>query len=708
MLTSSKKLGSVTESKLNLNKKGIISALLILTVLTPALALLFPYAKAVGVQITSISPALLSGYIGDKVSVAGTINTTDGVCQIWFGSQMVNETHAVGNNVSATFLVPQTPKGNYTLMLKDVKANVNASISFSVNTAYYIQAKTPALPNQLQEGDQVGVWVNVTGANANKTYAANVTVKFPTPINTVFWALVKFNTTSTGEGHNLTAVYPNSFQGTAHTNFTGVYSAAFNSTLATTTFTVGLTNSTEYHRFQHVDIKAAAYRPGENVTMKILFETETLLKENVTAASGGFVSANWTVSSNASIGTYTLNVTSISSNPTRKSPPDVQTFIVPGFVINITARNLAGDLVPGLDFRVYQDNKSVINSTSDQNGFVPLGLEIGTFLCNATLKSKKVGELTINVVNTAAYNFNCSLTDLRVLVINGLGIQIPEVEVFLKPDNRTLASSDINGTIVERSLLPVVTSPYILNVSRYGQSFNVTRIPTLLVNGNTVPWYNVTIVCPTLKLQVNVTGVMGQPISNVKVKVRESMGGIFNEGNTSGAGIAILNCTFGKYAVEVDDAKGIKLGETVVDLFRDKNISISCPLYGLTLSVKVTDYFGQPISNANVTIQLGNLISRWNLTQSNGTATFYGVDGGTYIVAVRLAGQTEPLIQESFGVSSSAQTIPVRVDRYVTLAGFLLETSRLGIALVIAVTIIAALLIEVYRRRRGKPENAES
>jgi hypothetical protein len=693
-----------------LNRKSLISILLILTALTSALALFLPYAKAVGVKITSVSPAGQSGYVGDKVLVAGTINTTGGLCQIRFGNQVVNETHAIGNNVSAAFLVPQIPRGNYTLMLKDVSANLNASTTFRVYTAHYIQVKTPTPPVQLQEGDRVEVWVNITGADANETYVANVTVTFPSPVNTVSWTLVKFNSTSSGEGHNLTAVYPNSFHGTAHTNFTGVYTAAFNSTLATTTFTVGLTNSTQYHRFQYMDIKAAAYRPSENVTVKILFEARTLLRENVTAGFGGFVSANWTVPSNASIGTYTLNITSISSNPTKKSPPDVQTFIVPGFSINITARNLAGDLVPGLDFRVYQNNKSIINSSSDQEGFVPLRLEIGTFLCNASLKSKKVGELTINVANATSYNFTCLLTDLRLLVINGLGIQIPGVAVFLKPDNRTLALSDLNGTIVVRSMLPVVTSPYVLNVSRYGQSFNVTRISALLVNGNAVPWYNVTIVCPTLKLQVNVTGVMGQPISNVKVKVRESMGGIFNEGNTSGVGIAILNCTFGKYAVEVDDAKGIKLGGTVVELFQNKNISVTCPLYDLTLSVKVTDYFGQPISNANVTIQLGNLISRWNLTQSKGTATFYGLDGGTYVLAVRLTGQTEPLIQQSVSVSSPAQMVPVRVDRYVVLAGFVLETSQLGIALVIVVTIITALLIEVYRRGRkaGETQKLES
>jgi hypothetical protein len=685
-----------------LNKKGLISILLILTALTSVLVLFVPSVKAVGVKIISVSPVSLSGYVGDKVVVAGTINTTNGLCQIRFGNQLVNETHAIGNNVSAAFLVPQTPRGNYTLMLKDVSANLNASTSFQVYTAHYIQVKVPTPPKQLQEGDRVGVWVNVTGADANATYVANVTVTFPTPINTVSWTLVKFNSTGTGEGYNLTAIYPDSFHGTADTNFTGVYKAAFNSTLATATFTVGLTNSTQYHRFQYVDIKAAAYRPGENVTVKILSGTETLLKENVTAGSGRFVNANWTVPSNASIGTYTLNITSISSTPTKKSPPDIQAFIVPGFSINITARNLAGDPVPSLDFRVYQNNKSVINSSSDQEGFVPLQLEIGTFLCNATFKSKKVGELTINVANAATYNFTCLLTDLRVLIINGLGVQIPGVAVFLKPDNRTLALSDINGTIVERSMLPIVTSPYILNVSRYGQSFNVTNIPTLLVNGNTVPWYNVTIVCPTLKLQVNVTGVTGRPISNVKVKVRESMGGIFNEGNTSSGGIAMLNCTFGEYAVEVDDALGVKLGGTFIDLFKNGNISIKCPLYDLTLSVKVADYFGQPVSNANVTIQLGNLISRWNLTQSKGTATFYGLDGGTYVIAVLLSGQTEPFIQQSVGVGSSNQTVSVRVDKYVMLAGSLVEASQLGIAVVIAVTIFLALLIEVYRRTTRK------
>jgi hypothetical protein len=482
-------------------------------------------------------------------------------------------------------------------------------------------------------------------------------------------------------------------------NYAGVYTAAFNSTLANATFTVGLTNATEYHRFQNVDIRAAAYKPSENVTAKISFFGKIVQQQNVTADSGGIIYANWTVPFNATIGTYTLNITSISANPTTKSPVDVQTFRVPGFDVNVTVRNLAGEPVAGLSVRVFEAGKSFVNSTSDVQGFVPLRLEIGGYLINASFRGVKVGERTIDIIGIAAVDIACNLTNLRIVIMNQAGIRIPNVGVFFKPDNRTLASSDINGTTVEHSLLPVVTKPYVLNVSRYDRPFNLTTIPTLLVNNSAVAWYNVTIICPTLTLRVNTTTSTGQPVANARVKIRELRGGIFSQEDTDTNGIAILNSTFGKYEAEIYDANGIKLFETTLDLFQNVNLSITLKLFGLTVTVKVVDYFGQGIPNANITLQFGSVISRSNLTQSDGSATFFGVDGGVYQIAVRLASQTGTSILKNVEVAPSTQTISIRMDRYVLLAGSLVETSQLAVVLLIVATVIVVLTIELYRRR---------
>jgi hypothetical protein len=54
----------------------------------------------------------------------------------------------------------------------------------------------------------------------------------------------------------------------------------------------------------------------------------------------------------------------------------------------------------------------------------------------------------------------------------------------------------------------------------------------------------------------------------------------------------------------------------------------------------------------------------------------------------------------------SSQTIEIKLDEYVILAGFLIETSYLTTAIIIAVILILALSIEVYRRKRSKPQKS--
>ena len=76
--------------------------------------------------------------------------------------------------------------------------------------------------------------------------------------------------------------------------------------------------------------------------------------------------------SNASASsTYTVNVTSV-SGPTQKVPPDVQNFTVPGFAVNVTTRNLAGEPVPNLSVTAFENLTLVSSGTSDANGLATL------------------------------------------------------------------------------------------------------------------------------------------------------------------------------------------------------------------------------------------------------------------------------------------------------------------------------------------------
>jgi hypothetical protein len=230
----------------------------------------------------------------------------------------------------------------------------------------------------------------------------------------------------------------------------------------------------------------------------------------------------------------------------------------------------------------------------------------------------------------------------------------------------------------------------------------VTNLPTLLINGNITTWYNVTIKCPTLTLQVNATKANKDPISNTPIIVQDLMGGLRYEQNTTTNGLVVFNSVvLGRYTIEVLDSNGIEVNETTVDLFDDLNASIICRLYGLTVSFRVVDFFGQPISNANVTLQRESLVYGSNHTQGNGLAVFNRVTGGSLQASVWLFNQMQPEVTEVFYVENST-TIEIKLQEYVLLAGFFVNTAVFTGVMIVIATVVGVLLIEVYRRKRPR------
>ena len=689
-----------------MNNKAVVTALIILLILTISSQLIFLTAKAVDVEITSISPETHIGKVGETVRVIGTVNTTNGLYQIWFGDLlMVNET-ATETNVNASFLVPSLPRGNYTLTLFDIAANINATSWFFIETAYHLKITKPTPPEQLQENATVEISISVTGGERNAIYAANITVEAPAPSNETYSALILSNTTDTGIG-NATLTYPDDFSG-AHTNYTGTYSVFFNGTLATDIFFVGLTDRTEYHRFQTVDIKASGYQPEENVTLTITGENR-YYSVSLNANDEGIIHHVWPVPPDARIGTYMVNIT---FNITAKTPPDIQNFTVPGFDVNITALNLAEEPVPQVTIQIFENETSVVNATSGSNGLASVKLEIGNYTANAWFKGENVGEREM-IVNESSLSFNitCNLTNLKVLVlaiVDGNEFFVPEVGLSLSPENLTSTpnlNTNITGLAVFHHLLP--NKNYTLNASRYDMQFNTTTLYGLLQDGNPVAWFDLTIICPTYTLQVNVTNPNAddQPISNALVRVQEIMGGLYFE-NVAIDGIAVFNIPLGRYITEVY-VNGIKLNETFVNLNGTLvNMPISCKFYGLDITIQVVDYFGQSIPNANVTLSLDGL-ERWNLTKSNGIAEFPESIGGNLQVTVYLPGHSQPYLVSTLYVDGS-KTIQIKIERYTMLAGFLVETSHLVMAIIILVSVIVILSMEFYRRRRLKPKTSKS
>jgi hypothetical protein len=175
------------------------------------------------------------------------------------------------------------------------------------------------------------------------------------------------------------------------------------------------------------------------------------------------------------------------------------------------------------------------------------------------------------------------------------------------------------------------------------------------------------------------------------------MGGLNYEAEIS-AGSAELECVFGRYTIEVY-TDGVRLNSTTVDLFMNQTLSMVCKYYGLNISVQVIDYFGQPIPNAAVLVDQGSLAPLSKETGADGLAVLNNIIGGDVKVSVTVGGETLPCLEAVYYIDSSSN-IPIRLEKYVVLAGSLVETSYVATAVVIVAAIVLILLIELFRRRR--------
>jgi hypothetical protein len=689
---------------INLQLKKVKSLIILLLTLTTAITTIsfLPQVEA-EVKIISITPT--SGHVGTNTTLMANITTVDGQYTILFDEKELLSGTAVGNIVNVSIAIPPARAGNHTIKVMDEETRENATTTFNVLTAYLLEISPPIEPpQQRQEGDSVAINVTITGGEQDKQfYIANITVQTP---NASLVKLLNIPLSEDGSGSE-TIYYPENFEN-ANTNYVGEYKVLFNETFATASFTIGLTNAREYHRFQVVDIKAAGYKPEENVTLTITGKN-VYHSVNLTASSEGVIHyTDWSVPPNASIDTYTVNITSTSPNPTVKSPPDIQDFTVPGFDVNVTARNLAKDPVPEVTFKIFEGGLSAVpDVTSDSDGLASVKLEIGNYIAEAYFKGKKVGEGWINVTEAASFDVSCNLTDLRVLVlavVDGNEVCVPEVKLNLSPGDLILTptlTTNVTGIAVFHSLLIDVN--YTLNASRYDMQFNTTELQGLLRNGNSVAWFDLNITCPNYTLHVNVTNpnAGAQPISDATVKVHEFLGGLYFERKTSLDGTVGFSCPLGKYRIEVY-ADEIKLNETTVNLNESLVMPISCNLYGLNVSVLVVDYFGQPIPNANVTL-LWHGFQNSAFTKSDGAADFTGIIGGELQAIIYLPGQSQPHLQTTFYVDNST-TFQVKAERYVMFAGFLVETGQLATIIIIVVSVLLIFAFEFQRRRRFKPK----
>ena len=696
-----------------LKKKMAIIALITLLTLTMFSQLIFIRVDAVDVKIISISPVTQRGKVGDNVRVIGIINSTDGRYEIWFEKEqwvrcVVNET-ASGNNVNASFTVPALPGGNYTLILKDVAANINATSWFIIETAYILKVSKPEHPKQLQQGAKVNISINITGGKTEPPYIANITVKTPAANEAYSMCVSLTNTTNTGIW-NATIAYPFTDVSNAHTNYTGTYTVSFNGTLASDTFFIGLTDFTEYHRNDTMKILAVGYSSRDNVTITIKSKDGEKVDEFLWNVTNGVVNASWTLPPDMLVGNYSITIT-----PNVKLVNDTQTFVVPGFETKIVPRDLADEPVPDVFIMIYDKwaNK-IYNVTSNGNGVAAQKLERGEYNATAYFKKVKVGEaLTFNIENESkTLNFACRLTSLNITVVSAQNpaIKIPFVSISLyynfttdldggKAVNETVSfQTDINGTVEQHSFL--LNAFYEMNASRYGHIFNQTTFANL----EPCAWNNITIVCPERVLYVNVIDWEGKPIENATVELQEFMGGIRYIKFTDSAGNATFHCLFGEYYLRVY-SNGILLIEETVELFNETvTRRIHCTLYNLPICVKVVDCFGQPIPKAKVVLERNGVEIGSNSTGADGVAGFIKT-GGVLTIKVYLIDSELPeatvttYIGEKRGYSNP---ILVKIGKYVVLAGLLVDTAQFAMIILILATVVLIAIIEIARRKRLK------
>ena len=691
--------------------KPLTSLLLILTSVVMTFSLL-PAVKAQTV-ITSISP--ISGHVGTNVTLTANITTPDGQYQILFDENEVLSENATGNNVTVSFTVPHTFEGVHNITIVDVAVGENNTATFTVLTFYSMgPVDLPPSPAQLQENASLTISVNMTGGKSNYTYP-KLNVQTPSG-NLTYEALKNITTNIVGDFYdNIT--YPIGFSNGANTNFTGEYKILFNETIVNQFF-IGLTNSSKYHRGDIVNIKAVDYPLNENVTITIKFGNETIdsIPFNVTDS---IVNVNWPVPSSALIGNYNLSITPVPSS--KQNASDTQIFEVPGFQTDIFTRNLANKTVPNIFVRAYDEStKMCYNATSNTGGLASFMLERGNYNYTAFFKEVKVGEITkYNITEETTVNLTCRLTTANIKVVDSQDISVPFVSITITYnyttnlnviENRTgteAGETNITGTLQFHSLLPNIT--YTINASRsYIPDF---RTEVFNQNNNTVydlpavAYVDIIIMCPTKRLHVQVIDANNQFAENVTVKAQELMGGLIYTNTTYTDGTADLDCTFGRYTVKVYQGN-ILLNETTFYLFDNKNATIKCQLLGLYVSIKVVDYLGQPIPNANVTCQRNGLqIS--SLTGSDGVTAFSNILGGNLQLTVYLPGESHQYIETTSYVDHNS-TIEIKIERYVMLAGFLVETGQFTTAMIIVVAIILILSIEIYRRKRLKPQKSVS
>ena len=687
-----------------------------------SLAIMFVPSKIASAQnsqvaIYQVSPAgqfvnngssTLTGPVGYALTLQGTIYNSNSTYDVIFANQIVASGTSQGFYVNANFSVPAVPTGTYALRLRDDVLNTNSTEDdFQVVTSYIINA----VPSQVQEGNNVVINVGVTGGVANTPYSANVSIVLPSSLSTQYSKLVSLGIANQVGNANAQVTYPDStFQPNGSlTDYSGIYSLNFNQSLAQSQFSVGFLDSSTYHRGQAVTIRAVGYVSGETATLSVSSASSgtNLDSESVTAGADGVISKTWLVPSGATVGNYNVTITA-HGNP--KAIEDSQSFSINGYAIQVKTVNLAGEVVPQILVQALDGSSNTsYNSTSGANGIASMNLESGTDIFTAFKSGVNIGSTNITVTGNATLTFQCQLTDLKIKVQNQNSVAMPFVDLAItyqyqpatggSQTGSASGQTDSTGVFTLNSTLTEIT--YTISASLYTKVFNSGN--NTFSNIPAQPVTTIVLLCPNEALTLNVVGYNQQAIPNSRIELVELTNGIFYAATTDNSGSVTSQVSFGMYRARFYK-DNILINQTDIPVFGDTRAQVVCSLYGIQVSVRVVDFFGSPISNANVTLN-GPATERFSaITKGDGTATFSNVVGGSMqVVAFALGGENN---YQSLTLNvDQPTTVQLKIDKYVVLGSLLAPVSSLIAVLVILIGIILLIIVEVYLRRRAKPSS---
>lgn len=568
-----------------------------------------------------------------------------------------------------------------------------------------------------QESVATSIKVNVTGGAPNTIYAANITVK--NPANQTRSVIVQLsNTTATGSGGAI-KTYPNDFG--AHTNLTGTYQVAFNETLATAQFFVGLTDKTEYRRNDSVHVQAAGYKPSETVNVNIETRGESVggFPKNYTASSGGLVTLTWAVPVNATSGSYRVTMMNTTATGTSKAPSDAQGFNITGARCFVKAVNLAGEAVEGASIEIYnQTAPTVVQVKGNTNGtgWIQFNLDQGNYTFKGFVKDMEVGLLTNRTVTAdIELDLQLRLVNFEALAETVEGQAVPLIDILLKynritRDNKTVADSsvaqtNVTGRATIRNLF--VNTTYQVEASRYGMLFNNTTVS--VPPSPASPRIPLNLTLPTYFFSVHVVDAKNTDATQVIIKVYEWTSGVTNpfaSMETNSSGDASFSLPFGRYILRAYKGEDF-LDEAVIDLDNPLAFSFDLKTLNVDVAIFVFDYIGQPLANAEVRIERktgqGLVPVSTKTTSSDGSARFASILGGDFQVSVYVSGQLVGTKTQFVGAGS--EDMEFVVGEYVSLLGYPILAGAFALIVFLVVIIVVTLvltrrrILSVFRRR---------